>query len=407
MLTYLIAAALAVAPQQDWARDRAAAAELGIIAKGCELDYETGPTRGINYRHEIERNLRAMLKDPPTCPGVAQQAAAWIARSVGAPERGDVDIEMLERAWKLVREGRFVRADRAVELRYARIIWLFDGPRRLKEYPKAEWEAWAQTPEAVALLAARNEDKRARTRQSLVLEIAMRLRRDTPFYDPARAANLLSDALVMNSPETRAQTAAMWTDGVHLPRDYARAAVPYRYMATIDGENGAVHRRGLLVVARLAAAAARTPAERALAINLLFGATLGGETDRNGERDALVKRLGRVPVVALAAGDAEKIGRAIDWEYGWALGTSGAEKPAPGNLIRLRALVGPDGRVVLVTLTRSCGVAERDRRAMGVWFQYRERADLSATARGRFVWADLPPVDPAMTSSDAYQRWNK
>jgi hypothetical protein len=408
MLGLLLAAAVAMAaPQSDWDRDRADAGALAVLAKGCDLDFDVGVTRGINYRHDIGRYLRAMLKDPPACPGLAQRAARFVIDSVGAPERADVDIEMLARARDLVRDRRLVRADRALDLRYSRILWLFEATQARADWPVAEWRRWAEGPEAIALLAARNDMARFRSERSLQLEADLRLRRDLPAYDPQRAVKLLGDPRLSGELAVAERIAALWSDGVHLPRDLRAAAMPFRYGATLDSRYGVGHRLGLLKIARLAAAAARTPANRALALNLLFGAALGGDAQVVAERDALLARLGRIPSVALAPDETERIGRAIDSDYGWALGTSGAEKPGRDRTIGLRALIGPDGRVAMVKVARSCGVAERDRRVVAIWFQYGPRIDLSATARGRFVWVDLPPIDPELTTWDAYQRWNK
>jgi hypothetical protein len=111
--------------------------------------------------------------------------------------------------------------------------------------------------------------------------------------------------------------------------------------------------------------------------------------------------------VKLASGDAEKAGRAVDWDIGSGFGGSALPKGPGLRPIRLRGLIGPDGRIVMVLLLQSSGEPGRDRIAMGAWFYRGARADLSATAKGRLVWADLPVIDPLLDSSTAWQRWNR
>lgn len=413
MMIALTLAAAAVPPDGDYARDQANAAALAQIAKGCDLDYDVGVTRGINYAHDVGRYLRAMLRDPPACPGIAQKAARFVTESVGTPERADVDTDMLHRAWTLVREGRLVRRDPAIESRYARMLWLFaERPHwrsaRAMGWTGEEqpgWRAWSEGAEAVALLTERNAVSRWRTGRTLSLEAELRLRRDLPWYDPARAVLLLEDPRLRYQKGGAERITALLTDGTHLPPDPGRASRIYREWAVGEASDSAVARRKLLELGRLTEARDRSPAARALAINLYFGAALAGETAAVVAREAAVARLGRVPTVALAPGDAERIGRAIDRDYASLLDTSQLPSAAPGSVIRLRALLSPAGRVVMVKVTGSSGVVERDARAVQVWFRFERPLDLTATARGRFVWTDLPPVDAALTWSQVSRRW--
>ena len=120
----------------------------------------------------------------------------------------------------------------------------------------------------------------------------------------------------------------------------------------------------------------------------------------------MLRSIGEVPQVALAAGDAERIGRALDFQFGFDLPDRRETDTAELRPILLRGLVGPDGRIVATELLQSSGAPDRDRIVRGVWASDGEKVDLSATARGRFVWVELPPVDPTLTTTDAYQRWN-
>lgn len=417
MFGFLLAAAIAAPVQRDdaqWERDRAEATALHAMGEGCELDFDSGPTRGINYRNEVDRTLRAMFKDPPACPGLAQRAARFVIDSVGTPERGDIDLAMLRRAWRLVREGRFVRRDPAAEARYARMLWLYaerepwrgaaDGNWEGAAQP--DWQAWSESAQAIALLVARNGLRTGKTVRSLELEAELRLRRDLPWYDPARAVKLYEDGMLATSHANRRRVSRLLTNGVHLPPDYARAARPYRYTGSFDGKVADEAQRELLVIGRQAVAVARTRAERLVALDILFGASLTGDAPALAARDALLRRLGPVPYVRLAPGDAERAGRAVDWTIGYGFGSNWFATRTGLRPIRVRGLIGPDGRILLAIVRQSSGDPRRDRIAMGGWFENGAAADLSATARGRLVWTDLPDIDPLLDSSTAWSRWN-
>jgi hypothetical protein len=73
----------------------------------------------------------------------------------------------------------------------------------------------------------------------------------------------------------------------------------------------------------------------------------------------------------------------------------------------IRGLIGPNGKVIAAEVRTSSGSPRHDRAALGVWTEYPDRVDLKAVARGGFAWVDLPPVDPYMTTSDAWQKHNR
>lgn len=417
MIALLLAAttALAAPAQRDdaqWERDRAEATALFEMSKGCDLDYDSGPTRGINYRHEVDRTLRAILKDPPACRGLAQRAAKFVIDSVGTPERGDIDLTMLRRALTLVEDGKLVSADPALAARYARMLWLYgerwpwrgDSEAYRAGQAQPGWTAWSESAQGIALLVARNDTRLMKTQRSLEFEAQLRLRRDLPWYDPVRAVRLYEDGMLSISHANRRRVSRLLTDGEHLPRDFARAARPYRYTGTLAGDAANEAQRELLVIGRQALAAAKTRAERLVALDILFGASLIGDGPALAARDALLRELGLVPFAKLAPGDAERAGRAVDWAIGY--GMPSLTKPSGLRPIRLRGLIGPDGRIVVAVLVQSSGDPTRDRIALGGWFEKGRAADLSATARGRLVWTDLPDIDPLLDSATAWQRWN-
>jgi hypothetical protein len=76
----------------------------------------------------------------------------------------------------------------------------------------------------------------------------------------------------------------------------------------------------------------------------------------------------------------------------------GIAPPEDGSVefepIVIRALIGPDGRVAVAQIVQSSGSALHDRVALGVWAEHGGKADLGKTARGRFVWTELPPIVP-------------
>ncbi|WP_114954763.1 hypothetical protein [Sphingosinicella terrae] len=375
------------------------------LAAGCDDPVLDLPAyRGVDWNRDTRRLLSAMLRtDPGRCPGVAEAAAARITRDVGDPERSDVYLELLELAWQVAETGRGLPRDTDMADRYGRMLWLFaDEPPALPRWADGAREAWLVRPATIALLEGRNAVPALRTRRSLQLLAGLRLRRDLAGYDPAEAANLLEDGRLMFNLENRMRFSRLLTAGEHLPPDHVRAARPYLFAVGLWPDREDPYLAELLRIARLALSAARTPVERAQALRLLAATSLD---ESGGELDAGLRRLGRLRSVPLAAGDAERVGRALDWKIAWAT-PYGCDDEARGlGPVTLDALIGPDGRVVTTRIALSSGAAECDRGVRIAWAQEGERADLSATARSRFVWTRLPPVDPGMSTSDAYERW--
>jgi hypothetical protein len=288
------------------------------------------------------------------------------------------------------------------------ILWLFDERTEAPAgWPEVEQRAWLGRPETLALLAARNADDRLRSRRSAELHAELLLRRGSAAYDPVQAAKLLETPQAQAIPGNRPRLVALLTDGEHLPPDYSRAARQYLSLAAQPFDFAAEPQRELLRIGRLAAAAARGPAEQAAALRILSAASLDGRFGSGEEEAAMLARIGAVPNGALAAGDAERIGRALDFRFGFDLPDRQESDPAELRPILLRALLGPDGRVVMTRVAQSSGSPSRDRIVRGIWAAEGHAVDLSATARGRFLWVDLPPVDPLLTTSEAWQRWNR
>lgn len=403
LLAAAAAAALAApaAGQRDTAEDRAWHMTLSDIARTCDDPVLNLPSpHVIQHRREAARLARAMLRaDPARCPGVAAQAQAQLQARIGEPERGDVDLALV----RLALPG--AAADPALAARYARMLWLFDDrPPELAGWTEAEREAWLTRPGTVALLDARNAVRELRTRRSIELHSALLLRRGAPFYDPARAATLLEDGRA--GAGNRARLAALLLDGEHLPPDHARAARLYVAHAAQQHDFAIEPQRELLRIGRLAAAAARTPEEQATALRIVSAAALDGRHGSAEEQSAMLRRLGRVAEVALTAGDAERIGRALDFRFAFDLPDRREDDPAELRPIRLRGLIGPDGRIVATEVAQPSGSPYRDRIVRGIWADLGTSIDLSATAQGRFVWVELPPVDPLLTTTAAFERWN-
>lgn len=396
MLASLLA--LLIAGQQpSWQQHRVWRDEARAAAGECDdpaLDLP--PMRGINHRVEARRLVAAMLMvDPARCPGVREAALRQIQARLGTPERGEVDLELLELAWRAAEEGRGMAPDPALADRYGRMLWLFDDhPPPLPRWPERARRAWLERPRTVALLAAHNDQLGLRTRRSLEAEGLLRLRRGRPYYAPRRGAELLEDGRLAFNMENRLRVSRLFTDGVHLPRDYARAARPFLMLAALRGEIADAPQSELLRIGRLAAAAARTPEARAIALRILFAAALDGRHGSGEALAAILARIGPAPERTLAPGDAERIAAVMTREYQIAMPYSRDDEPAQLTPIGLRALIGPDGHVAFVQLTARSGAPLRDRAVLAAWAEHAASVDLSATAAGRFVWVALPPVEP-------------
>jgi hypothetical protein len=364
--------------------------------------------RGIDHARDARRLIDAMLRtDTVECPGIAEAAAAELRAVLGEVERGDVDLDLLGLAWRAAARGQGMAPDPALADRYGRILWLFDeDPPEMPRWTAAEREAWLRRPENLALLRARNADPMLRTRRSLEAHAGLMLRRDLAYYAPAEAISLIEDGRVNTSLESRLRISRLLTDGSHVPPDYGRAARSFLGLAAVDADYSSKYQQELLRIGTLAAAAARTPVERAEALRIVSAAALDGRFDSKAVKTGLLRGLGRVPLATLSASDRAAIEKALDWQMAWALpGTDGLE----GRLrpIVLRGLVGPHGKVIAAEVVASSGSPRHDRAALGVWTEYPDRVDLGAVARGGFAWVDLPAVDPYMTTSDAWQKHNR
>ncbi|HEY5723305.1 MAG TPA: energy transducer TonB [Allosphingosinicella sp.] len=363
--------------------------------------------RGMDHARDARRLIDAMLRtDPVKCPGIAQAAVAELRAALGEVERGEVDLELLFYAWRSAERGQGMAPDPALADRYGRMLWLFgDRPPELPRWIPAEREAWLQRPETVALLRARNADGMLRTGRSLEALGGLLLRRDLPYYAPAEAIALLEDGRLFTNLKNRLRISRLLTDGTHVPPDYGRAARPFLSVAAVDADFSSGYQQELLRIGYLASVAARTPAERADALRIVSAAALDGRFDSREVRARLLSGLGQIGQASLSDSDQAGIEKALDWQMAWALpGTEGLE----GRLrpIVIRGLVGPNGRVIAAEIKDSSGSARHDRAALGVWSEYPDRVELGAVSRGGFVWVELPPVDPYMTTSDAWVKHN-
>ena len=194
--------------------------------------------------------------------------------------------------------------------RYGRMLWLFaDRAPSPPRWPRAESEAWLVRPETLALLQARNDGDQP-TARSLTVEAELRLRRDLPFFDAARAVDLLENSRAPGDLPSRLRLSRMLTDGALVPADYPRAARLFLWSVSLL--QGDPDRQGeLLRIGRLAAAAARTPAEQAEALHILHASSLNGLAGSREEVTALLGRIGRVRSAMLTAGEARDIGERI------------------------------------------------------------------------------------------------
>ena len=343
--------------------------------------------------HDIEgfmlRQLERMLRaDPRACPGVAADAAARVRALAGLPERPDASPRVLALARIAAEEGLGMERDTELADRYGRMQWLLavQAPE-LPRWSPEQQQAWLARPETVALLEGAVARNRHATRQATMLA-ELRLRRDLAGYDPEQALRLFEQAIAYE------RYAEVLTDGEHMAPDFRRAFAPMFRLGMFTGDDE--QRRLLLSVGRRAAAAARTPEQRAQALRILFAGALD---DFDGGCALVAEQLrhfGRAPQVQLAPGDAERISDRMANAYDAMLVSDEPAQPRP---IVLRALIDPRGRVVYAEVRQSSGSLDRDYFPVEAWAQYAEEVDLSATSRGRFVWADLPPIDPEPTTT--------
>jgi hypothetical protein len=357
---------------------------ISEIARTCEyyagiVDVPPGPL--TDYRQDNRSLLRRMLEQPgPGCPDLPTATMAFIRAEIGEPERADVDLDLLGIGWRAAERGLGMAPDPALADRYGRMLWLFDSPPPdLPRWPEAERQAWLMRPETVALLQARVSDSELRTYRASELLTGLLLSPDAPGYDPQEALTLIEgsgDSL---------EISRLLSEGAHLPRDHGRAARILIDRAYPD--ISALARRGeLLRIGRLAAAAARTPVEQAEALRILSAATLREYFNDRDRVNALLRRIGQAPEAVLAPADAELVARTMDsWDQlpRW---------PAGLRPIVLRALIGPDGRIVTTEVAQSSGAASQDHMVRALWVKSGAGLDLGATAQGRFVWATFPPI---------------
>ena len=343
--------------------------------------------------HDIEgfvlRQLARMLRaHPRACPGIAADAAGRVRALAGLPERADASPRVLALARIAAEEGLGMERDTGLADRYGRMQWLLavQAPE-LPRWTPEQQRAWLARPETIALLEAVVARNRHASRQATMLA-ELRLRRDLPGYDPEQALRLFEQAIAYE------RYAEVLTDGEHIAPDYRRAFGPMFRLGMFAGDDE--QRRLMLRVGRQAAAHARTREQRAQALRILFAGALD---DFDGGCALVAEQLRHfraVPRVPLAAGDAQRIHDRMANEYDPMLVSDEPAQPRP---IVLRALIDPEGRVVYAEVRQSSGSLDRDYFPVEAWAQYAEEVDLSATSRGRFVWADLPPIEPEATTT--------
>ncbi|HEY5712422.1 MAG TPA: hypothetical protein VIT38_11055 [Allosphingosinicella sp.] len=353
---------------------------------------------------ELLHLLEGMIQvDPAACPGVREAGAAEIRRRIGMPERADVDLALLELGWRIAEEGRGMAPDSALADRYGRMLWLFtERAPPMPRWPEEARAAFLARPETIRLLQAQTGNERTATRRARERLGEALLNRELPTYDPATAVALLERS------ESGLRASQLLTDGAHLPVDYPRAARLHLWLAgTPPGVRDDLFAE-LIRIARLAAGAASTPVARAEALRIVFAAGVHDPSVVAAERARLLAAIGRPPTVPLIAGDADHIARALNWHFAFDMPDAdlgGAPRGSPPA--RLRGLIGPDGRMALVEIVRPSLGRRSDEALIGVWAERGARVDLGATARGRFVWVDLPPVDPGMDTGEVQERWGE
>lgn len=404
-MLFLLCAAPAAA--QDGGIDRQFHASLGRIANECD-----DPILDLPHPHvikpdrEAKQLVRALLKvDAARCPGTTERAVAELMARIGPSPGASADLDLLRLARFAAESGLGMAPAPTLADRFGRLLWLFeDNPPELPRLTDEQLKQWASGPEAVALLDARNSDQRLRTRRSLQLHIDMLLRRDHPAYDPAKAARLLEDSRMIGNPQGRRRLVELLTAGEHLPADYSRSARAYLSLAATRGSHSEPAQRELLRIGRAAAAAAGTPRELAVALRILSASAIDGSEESLAEQTRLRRRIGPVGSGSLAGGQADLVSDSLDQHMAFDLPDISEDDPAMLRPIVLRGLIGPDGRVAMTELLQSSGSPTRDRIVRATWVSEGETLDLSPTAKGRFVWAELPAVNPKLTGMEVLER---
>lgn len=393
MRLWLIAAIPCLA--MPWA---AAAQRQSDVEMVRQLEALTEPCRALG-RPQMDRRMHVlnfagqaydlldwMLDlDPVQCPGLAEAAATRLQAEVGTPERADVPVQFLELARRSAAEGRGRPRDPAMADRYRRMLWLFSHEDRdFPDWPAAARQQWLERPETVALLAARlarSDDGEWRQARTLA---ALRLRRDLRGYDPQQAFVLYGRSY------NRELQADLLSDGEHLPADFRRAG-----RILTDAFGGLIGnyeaQAALLRVGRRALANARTADQRADALRILFAASIEARGDSCALVAAALRAFPRGRLVSVSPAEAEQIEEELQREFDPILVT---DEPASPRPTVLRALVDPAGRLVHAEVDQSSGSVDRDQSVLAGWAEHAERVDLSASARGDYIWVKLPAVPP-------------
>lgn len=380
------AASLAQMERGDWDRDYRA---LGRIAQPCrEADRRTGPPHVINAEREaIDLVQRMLTVDAATCPGVAAAALERLKGWVGTVERADADDGLLRMLHGAADRGLGGPADPALAERIGRMLWLISENRPRLTWSEEERWAFLMRPETVALLEARAAQSGQVRAWALLGEA--RLREGSPAYDPPRAIALLEGAA--RSHQDRVRVTGLLTDGRLVPIDYRRAADLWVRELSYTSDRAGVATE-LLRIGNSAAAAARTPPERAVALRILSAAAVDGGRKAAAARDALLNGLGLIRSTLFPVEMASQLAPVLA-EIPIA-GVSPPENGARPGPVRVRALVGPDGRVVMVQLRQGIGEPHYDRAVLATWARHGHHADLGAIASGAFAWTELPPLTP-------------
>lgn len=388
-------AAPALARERDWGDEYAA---VSAAVSACNPPLLEG-RRYANIQRErdtIELLGRLIEAEPTQCPGGPAAATALTFRLLGPIEAPDADPRLLALAHQAAERGLGMARDAALANRLGRLLWLYgEGPAAVPGWSAAAHQAWLEQPATIALLEARvaQRGRLLRTPTAVRRLAALKLRRDLPGHDPAGALDLLDEISLLIGDENRIRFSRLATGDAGLPPDFERARRALIFYGSFGNQATPELRAEQLRIGRLAA---RTPAHRATALRILFAAATDGHEAEVAARDALIRRLGRVPTVTLAPADATRIASELHREFAINLGYRREGDPALLQTIRVRALLAPDGRVAFASVYGSSGLARRDRAILAAWAEDGQSVDLSATARGRWVWVELPPVDPEL-----------
>lgn len=414
LATILPEVAAAQAPDERTFGDYAA---IQALAARCPGITAPNPAAHVFIPHVAVTSVlgQVLAVDPGRCPGGPQAALAELDRRLGDVEKGDIDLRLLRLAWRAAEQGQGMARDPALADRYGRILWLYSaGSPPLPRWPEQHRRGWMSSPEAVALMEARvaaseqriigdyvpdyglqNRDIRVVVRR--LAEV--RLDRAIAGYDPVRAIGWLErlgDAIAVGTA---------LSDGIHAPPDYRRAARLLLPAARAPNHAAAAERTLLLRIGRKAAAAAKTPLDRAEAMRILFAATAHRPAAAiAAERAALMRGIGPVAQAQPARRDAECAANFTRMEeIAPMLAPFDGIRPPKPAMIGLRGLIGPDSQLVWVEITRSSGSAAFDAALLGAWASVAGRIRMWETARNRFTLVDFPsiPVSSEGKLSDA------